>query len=78
MEVNIALLAEHKLDTGQPKVMHKLYEEARKTFGLSSFTINAASTEIESPTMYKPGGVLSLVTGGVKGRTLTSELDHYG
>ena len=78
MEVDITLLAEHKLDTKQPKVMNKLYEEARKTFGLSSFSINAASTEIKSPTMYKPGGVLSLVTSSVKGRTLTSELDQHG
>ena len=78
MEVDIALLAEHKLDTTQPRVMNRLYDEAQKTLGRGCFSINAASTEIASPTMYKPGGVLSLVTGGVKGRILKADRDPYG
>ena len=78
MEVDIALIAEHKLDTTQRCVLKKLYDQARKVLGLGSFTINATSTPTESPTMYKPGGVLSLTNGGTKGCILTSGNDPLG
>ena len=78
IEVSIALLAEHKLDTTQPRVMLRLYKEAQKTFGLGAFLINTASTDIPSPTVHKPGGVLSLVNGGIKGRVLRTDQDHWG
>ena len=78
MEVNIALLAEHKLDTTQPRVTSKLYNEAQEIFGASCFTIHAASTAIKSSTVYKPGGVLSLLNGGVRGRVLLSKSDPHG
>ena len=78
MEVNIALLTEHKLDTQQPRVVRKLYEDARKMFGMSCFSINAVSTDLVSQLMYKPGGVLPLVNGGVKGQILTSDQDSFG
>ena len=75
IEVNIALVGEHKLDTTQPWVMKKLNNQARAIFGLGSFSLNVVSTTIESPTMYKPGGILSLVQGGMKGRILKSSSD---
>ena len=78
LEVNIALFAEHKLDTTQPCVLKRLYEDPQKIFELGSFTINATSTPIQSPTMYKPGGVISLVHSGIKGRILTSGCDALG
>ena len=78
MEVNIALLAEHKLDTTQPRVMKQLYKEARKTFGLGAFSINVATTNIPLPTMHKPGGVLSLISGGIKGCILHTDQDPLG
>ena len=78
MEVDVALLAEHKLDTTQPKVLGRLYEEARNIFCLGSFTINVAATDIETPTPYKPGGVLSLVNRGIKRRVLTTDHDPLG
>ena len=78
MEVDIALIAEHKLDTTQPRVLKKLYDQARAVLGLGSFTINATSTPITSPTMYKPGGVLSLIHGGIKGRIIRSGTDPLG
>ena len=78
MEVDIALLAEHKLDTTQPRVTSKLHDTARRIFGAGTFSIQATSTAVESPTMYKPGGILSMVNGGVKGRVLASAKDPYG
>ena len=78
MEVDIALIAEHKLDTNQPRVLKKLYDQARTVLGQGSYTINATSTPITSPTMYKPGGVLSLIHGGTKGRILQSGNDPLG
>ena len=78
MEVDIALLAKHKLDTNQPWVNQKLRDMARAVFGLGSFSIMAATTPVESPTMYKPGGVLSLINGNVKGRMLSADKDPLG
>ena len=45
---------------------------------MGTFTINPTSTPIESPTMFKPGGVLSLTHGDVKGRILHSGQDPLG
>ena len=56
MEIDTALIAEHKLDTNQSRVTKKLKDQAKETFGIGSFTINATSTSIASPTVYKPGG----------------------
>ena len=78
MEVDMALIAEHKLDTNQPRVLKKLHDEARKILGLGSFTITATSTPTMSPIKYKPGGVLSLTIGSLKGRILTSGADPLG
>ena len=78
MEVDLALLAEHKLDTHQPRVNQKLQDTARAVFGLGAFSIMAASTPVESPTMYKPGGVLSLINGNIKGRMLSTGKDPLG
>ena len=78
MEVNVALLTEHKLDTTQPKVMKRLYDDARKVLGMGTFTINASSTPITSATMFKPGGVLSMAIGDIKGRILESGNDPLG
>ena len=74
----MALLAEHKLDTNQPRVTAKLYEAACKKYGLGSFPINATSTPIEAPTIRKPGGVLSIVHGGLKGCLLKTGTDELG
>ena len=78
MEVDIALLAEHKLDTSQPQTNKYLFEGARKIFGLGSFTITATSTPIRSPTLHKPGGILSIIHGSIKGRILESGHDIFG
>ena len=64
--------------TIQPRVMKRLYDEAIKTFGLGAFSITAASTPVESPTMYKPGGVMLLVQGSILGRILNSASDRHG
>ena len=71
MEVDIALVAEHKLDTSQPKATKYLYDGAQKIFGLSTFIITANSTPLRSPSLYKPGGVLSLLHSPIKGCILT-------
>ena len=78
MEVDITLVAEHKLDTNQPRVMKKLNDQARETFGMGSFSINAVLMAIESSTMYKPGGILALVQGRIKGRILQAGRDPLG
>ena len=57
--------------------MRKLYNDARAIFGLRGFSLQAVSTEIISQTMYNPGGVLSLVNGGVKGRILAINHNPY-
>ena len=78
MEVNIAMFAEHKLDTTQARVLKKLYDEPKRIFGLGAYSITAASTTIASPTMYKPGGVLLLANGGIKGRIQKTGSDALG
>ena len=78
MEINIALLAEHKLDTNQPRVRKRLHDTAREVFGLGTYTITDVSTSIESPTMYKPGGVLSMLQGNIEGQVLTTGSDPLG
>ena len=78
MEVDIALFTEHKLDTMQPKVVKCLYNNARKILGLGTFTVNATSTPVPSATMYKPGGILSLMNGDIKERFLDSGQDPLG
>ena len=78
MEVDVALFAEHKLDTTQPRALGKLYDAARQVFGLGLFAINATSTPIESPTMYNPGVVMPLTHGNILGRILNSGQDPLG
>ena len=78
MEVDTALFMEHKLNTSQPRVSKQLYDTTKNIYGLGTFTINATSTPISSSTTYKPGGVLSLVTGDIKGRVLDTQQDPFG
>ena len=40
--------------------------------------MTVASTPVESPTMHKPGGVLSLETGSIKGRVLETGTNYLG
>ena len=78
MEVDVAMLAEHKLDTQQPKVLSRLYSDSRKIFGADTFAINATSTSIRAQTPHKPGGVMTLLTGDIKGRVLENGHDPHG
>ena len=78
MEVDVALLMEHKLDTSQPKVIKRLYNDAHKIFGLGTFNINPTLTPMVSATIFKPGGVLSVTQGNIKGRILESGKDPLG
>ena len=78
IEVNLALFAEHKLDTQQPQVLSSLYKGSRKISGMGTFTINATSTSIKAATTHKPGGVMTLIPGSTKGRVLESGQDPQG
>ena len=78
MQVDVALVVEHKLDTTQPNVMKRLHEEPRRIFEPGSYSINASSTQVEAQSIYKPGGVLSLTTGAIKGRILETGKDPLG
>ena len=78
MEVDFAMVAEHKLDTTQPWVMKRLHHGARKIFGQGSYTLTASSTPIPAPTQHKPGGILSMAIGSLRGRVLTSGADPLG
>ena len=78
MEVDIALVAEHQLDTTKRWVQSKLHEGARKTYGLNNYTLQVGSTPISSPTAYKPGGTMAMAIGRVKGRILEMGSDELG
>ena len=45
---------------------------------MGSYSITATSTPIDAGTLYKPGGVLLLVHGGLKGKILSSGNNHLG
>ena len=78
MEVDLGLIAEHKLDTSQPRVIKRLHDDIKTVFDPGTFCINATSTPIPSQSMFKPGGVLSITQGRLKGRILESGQDPYG
>ena len=78
MEVDVAMLMEHKLDTSQPSVMKRLLDGGRQVFNTGAFTITATSTPIPAASMFKPGGTLSLTMGDTKGRILENGQDPLG
>ena len=78
MEIDIALAAEHQLDTTQNRVKSKLHDGARKTFGLSNYTLQVGSTPISSPTAFKLGGTLAMAIGNVRGHILEMGSDALG
>ena len=78
MEADIILVAEHKLDTLQPKVMNMLHRGARNTFGHNQYAITAASSQIQSPTMTKQGGKMALLQGRATGRNTEMGNDEHG
>ena len=78
LQVDIALIAKHKLDTSQSRVIKRLHDNPKKLFELGSYSINATSTPVKAQSMYKPGGVLSFTSGGIKGRILEAGTDPWG
>jgi len=78
MEVDVALVCEHKLDTRQGHVLNALYKGAQSVFGMGTFTLKAATTEGNTAYSRKPGGVLGMIMGPAKGRFLESIEDELG
>ena len=78
MQVDMGLLVEHKLDTTQPRVMKRLHDDIKPVLNPGTFSINATSSQVQAQSMFKPGGVLSLTNGGLKGRILESGKDIHG
>ena len=78
MEVDVAMLMEHKLNTSHTKVMGKLYKGARTIFNTGTFTLTVTSTPVPAASMYKPRGVLTMTVGDNKGRILENGQDPLG
>ena len=78
MQVDLAMLVEHKLDTTQPRVLKRFHEDTQKVFDPGTYCLNLASSQIQAQTMYKPGSILSLTQGGLKGRILETGKDSLG
>ena len=78
MQVDLAMLVEHKLDTTQHRVIKRFHEDTQKVFEPGTYCLQLASSPIQAQSMYKPGGILSLTQGGLKGHILESGKDHLG
>jgi hypothetical protein len=78
MEIDVGLFAETKLNNKQPRVMKRLHDIARKTFGAGSYKMEANTTPIASQSPYKPGGTLALAIGDTIGRIQNSGGDALG
>jgi hypothetical protein len=78
MEVDIALLCEHKLNTNLDKVKAKMYEGARQVYGMGEFHLTLGSTKATSVGFAKPGGTLVALIGPTKGRMQTTGADDMG
>ena len=72
------LFAKHKLDTNQPRVTKRLHDTARKILGLGSYDLLTGTTPVPSRTTFKPGGVLALACGPVRGRIMERGTDPLG
>jgi endonuclease/exonuclease/phosphatase family metal-dependent hydrolase len=78
MEADIVMMPEIKLDTTQSRVVKSLHTSARRTLGLESYKLTAASSSIRYHSSNKPGGVLSMLVGSVAGRVSESQCDDMG
>jgi hypothetical protein len=79
MDIDIAMAAELKLDTCQPKVLSKMREAARLSFGHKAYRFQATSTPVPCEhTFFKPGGVATIIVGPTTGRVLDSGSDVIG
>ena len=79
MEVEIGMITEHKLDTTKELVQKKLVADATRVLGKRHlFEVNANSTPVEAAKWHKPGGVLSLISGKMKGSIIEQFQDPYG
>ena len=78
MQVDVVLLAVHKLDTTQARVVKRLHNATQKVFEPGTDCIVVTSTQVQAQSMYKPGGVLSFTQGGLKGHVLESGRDCLG
>ena len=78
MQVDLGLLVEHKLDTTQPRVMKHLHDNIKLILDPGTFSINATSSQVQAQSMFKPGRVLSITHGCLKGRILDSGKDTHG
>ena len=47
-------------------------------FETGSFSITAASSQVQAQSMHKPGGCLLFLQGGIKGRIVESGTDSHG
>ena len=78
MQADLALMVEHKLDTTKASVIRWFDEDKHKVFEPGTYSLKVNSSQVQAQSMYKPGGVLSLTQGGLKGRILESGKDPLG
>ena len=78
MDVDHAMFAETQWDTTKPSVHSITHAHTRQVLGYMQYKLEAASSAIEAKGMWKPGGVMALTIGNLKGRVVDSGGDPMG
>jgi hypothetical protein len=74
--IDIIGIAETKLDTKMPCVVHTCHQSVRRHFDDSKLIM--ASSKRSYGSTYKPGGTLQLSRGSITGRVVASGIDDMG
>ena len=79
MQVDLVMACEHKLDTTHRAVEKKMVADAAAVYEKRhTFDIQVNSSPINSGSQRKPGGVLQMVRGPMKGAIQSTHKDKYG
>ena len=78
MDVDHAMFAETQWDTTKTSVQAAAHDQTRKVFGYMQYKLETTSSAIEAKGMWKPGGVMALTVGNLKGRVVDSGVDPMG
>ena len=76
IQTDIICLAEHNLAVDQSSTRYAIHQTIRRHFPNSG--IVSATSEIKSPSPYKPGGCMQITTNTTNSRITTQGRDKFG
>ena len=78
MKCDHLVLPETKLDTYNRRVKSQVHNHCRRICGLGEYRLVTAASPIEFKTSFKPGGILAVTMGHLRGRVLETGSDKLG